>query len=89
MTAATITAHPETPLSEDVALITVSDGETYTTKLSSVLGISYSWGEDMSETGGAAGTVYPVAFGVSGRTITVHCDGVTDKKMYLIIKGRK
>jgi len=88
MTAATITDRPSQLLAEENVLLTVSDGETFTTKLSSVLNVQCTWGEDMSQTGGSAGTAYPIDVAVSGRVITFQVNGVTDKKLYVTVKGR-
>lgn len=82
MAAATVTNKLEGVLAEDNVVLTISDGETYTTKLSSILGVQFSFNEDM----GALAVVPGVA--ISGRTITFHCTGVTDKLVMMTVKGR-
>lgn len=62
--------------------ITVSDGETFVTKLSEIWGVQITQAEDMG-----AETNSP-SYTFSGRTITIYADGVSDKKMFLSIYGR-
>jgi hypothetical protein len=81
MTAATVTKRFEGVPAEENVELTVTDGETFVTKLSSIWGVQITSSEDMgSETNSAS-------YSVSGRTITIYADGVTDKKMFLTIKG--
>lgn len=81
MTAATITSKIGGKLAEDNALLTLTSGETYVTKLSSVEGVHVTINE--------AGTAN-VYCAVSGRTITITTlPALTDKKMYVTVRGRK
>ena len=82
MTAATVTTKPEGVLAEDVVVLTATDGETYTSRLGKIYGVSATFNEDLGA------TAYPLYVAVSGRTVTIHAEGVTDKKVCLIIKGR-
>jgi len=83
MTAATITESPNGSLAEDNTVITVTEAETYVTSLSSILGVQATWNEDLAGT-----DTSPAYISFSGRTITVHAAGVTDKKLFLTVKGR-
>ena len=80
MAAATITTSPEGKLEEDNVVLTVSDGETYITRLSEIILAHATWNEDMGN-----GTAASLAY--SGTTVTVHAAGVVDKKLALCIKG--
>lgn len=84
MTAATITSEGEGVLAEDNVVLTVTHEETYVTRLSSVVGVHATWNEDI----GVGTAVSHPQVAVSGRTITVHADGVTDKKCFLTVKGK-
>lgn len=82
MAAATITETFTEHLAEENVILTVSDGETYVSKLSEPKLVQITSAEDMgSETNSAS-------YSISGRTITIYADGVTDKKMALTVKGR-
>ena len=83
MTAATVTTRIDGPvLAEENVILTVSDGETFVSKLSKPLVVQITSSEDMaSETNSAS-------YSISGRTITIYADGVSDKLMALTIKGR-
>ena len=83
MTAATVTqSFDSVIMAEENVILTVTDGETYTSKLSNPELVQITCAEDMaSETNSPSYTI-------SGRTITIYADGVTDKKMALTIKGR-
>jgi len=82
MTAATITTGPFNELlHEEKVELTVTDGETYTTDMSSPKFVQITSSEDMgSETNSAS-------YSISGKVITIYADGVTDKKMALTISG--
>jgi len=81
MAAATITSEFNTSLAEENVILTVSDGETYTSKLSTPLLVQITCAEDMGAETNAT------SYSISGRTITLYADGVTDKLMALTIKG--
>lgn len=67
----------------EVVVITVSDGETYTAKtLSAVDAVVATWNEDMGATD------YTISCAISGAVVTVHAEGVTDKKCCLVLYGR-
>jgi hypothetical protein len=81
MAAATITTQLGGKLAEDNVLVTLTSGETYTTKLSSIEGVHVTINE--------AGTAN-VYCAVSGREITVTTlPALTDKKMFITVRGRK
>ena len=83
MTAATITTAITTHEPDhEFVVLTATDGETYTSlKFGTVLWAGVSYMEDM----GTAMT--PVSCAVSTNTITIHADGVTDKKVALHVVG--
>lgn len=84
MAAATVTTRFRGPvLEEENVILTVTDGETYVTDMSSPQLVQITSAEDMgAETNSAS-------YSISGRTITIYADGVTDKLMALTIKGYK
>lgn len=85
MTAATITTVLELndPIKE-VVVLTFTDGETYTSrKFGTITGVQATLNEDTST------LTYPVSCAVSGGVVTIHCEGVTDKKVCLTLYGRK
>lgn len=85
MTEATVTTRLEiNDPTKEVVVITVTDGETYISKkFGSVTASQGTWNEDM-------GTMtYPASCAISGGTVTVHCEGVTSKKLCLTLYGRK
>ena len=85
MTAATITSRIELndPTCETVVL-TVTDGETYTSKkFSTVLGGTATFNEDQGS------LTYPISLAISGGIVTLHCEGLSDKKICLVLFGRK
>ena len=82
MTAATVTTRFEGVLAEEKVILTVTDGETFVSKLGSPQHVQITSAEDMgSETNSAS-------YSISGRTITIYADGVTDKLMALTISGK-
>ena len=90
MTAATITERMDGgALGKDSAVLTVSDGETYVSKLSNPLGASLAQGET---TAAWAGSAINLSYALSGRTFTITYkvagSSVTDKKVYIDVKGR-
>ena len=85
MTAATITDRIDVndPVKE-VVVLTFSDEETYVSrKFSTIQAVQATLNED-TET-----LTYPVSCDISGGTVTLNCEGVTDKKVCLVIYGRK
>ena len=67
---------------EEKFAITVSDAETITSrKFSTIEGIQFSFNEDM----GALAVVPGVA--ISGKEMTFHCTGVSDKKLFMTVSG--
>jgi hypothetical protein len=86
MTAATVTTKCEGGVAQDSVMLTVTDGETYTSRLGKIYGVQCTWNEDLTET---AGSAYPLNAAFSGRTVTFHCDGITDKKVFVTVFGRK
>jgi len=85
MAAATITTRVDVndPVKE-VVVLTFTDGETYVSrKFSTVTGAQVTLNEDTTT------LTYPVSCALSGATTTLHCQGVTDKKVCLTLYGRK
>lgn len=84
MVAATITDEvPTREPNREVIVLTVSDGETYTSKkFATVRAVNFSFNEDM-----AALAIVP-GFSILGDTITFHCTGVTDKLVCVELIGK-
>lgn len=85
MAAATITDRIDVndPVKE-VVVLTVSDGETYVSrKFAKVIGATATLMEDTLT------LTYPVSLALSGGTVTLHCEGLSDKKVCLTVYGRK
>lgn len=69
---------------KEVVVLTFSDGETYISrKFSTILGVQATLTEDTGS------LTYPVSCAISGGTVTLHCEGVTDKLVCLTLYGRK
>jgi len=83
MTAATITTAPSGHLASDDVVLTITNGETYVSKLSDPITIAWSWLEKPAGKP-TAGTAY---WTLSGRTFTFVADGITDEKVAVHIKG--
>lgn len=85
MTAATITNSIEVndPIKE-VVVLTFSDGETYISrKFATLLGVQVTLMED-------SGTLtYPISCDISGATVTLNCEGVSDLLVCVTLYGRK
>ena len=85
MTAATVTTrlNVNSPLKE-VVVLTFTDGETYISKkFGKVNAVQATLNEDTTT------LTYPVSCAISGGTVTIHCEGVTDKKVCLTLYGLK
>jgi len=82
MTAATVTTRFEGVLAEEKVVLTVTDGETFVSKLSNPQHVQITSAEDMSSETNSA------SYSISGRTITIYADGVSDKLMALTISGK-
>jgi len=85
MTAATITDRIEVndPIKE-VVVLTFTDTETYVSrKFSTLLAVQATLMED------TGALEYPVSCDISGGTVTLNCEGVTDKLICLVLYGRK
>lgn len=79
MAAATVTSLWREALAEEVVLLEVSDGETYTSSLSKPLvAIATAQADDDGE----------INCVISGRTITINAAGMSDKAIALVVKGR-
>ena len=85
MTAATITDRIEVnDPGKEVVLLTATDGETYVSrKFATVTAVQACFNEDTELIS------IPISCGISGGTVTFNCTGITDKKVCLIIYGRK
>jgi len=82
MTAATVTTRLDGPvLAEENVILTVSDGETFVSKLSKPELCQITFAEDI------ATASIPISYTISGRTVTIYADGVSDKKMAVTVKG--
>ena len=85
MTAATIT----TVISmndpgKEVVVLTFTDGETYVCKkFGSIVAAQATLNED------TGALTYPVSLAISAETVTIHCEGVTDKKVCLTLYGKR
>ncbi len=87
MTAATITTKdPGVIYDEENVVLTVSDGETYTTQMSNPITCQLTWLESTEFSSIADNDV---SCTISTRTITIAATGVSDKKAALCIKGYK
>lgn len=85
MTEATVTTRLEVndPVCE-VVLLTVTDGETYISKkFGTVVAVTATLNEDVTT------LTYPVSCAISGGTVTLHCEGLSDKKVCLALYGHK
>jgi len=78
MTAATITTTVEAGLADEYVVLTVTDGETYTSKLSSPVMCFATGQEDIDA---------HLNTTISGRTITINYASQTDKKVALHVVG--
>lgn len=90
MAAATITERMDGGvLAHDVALLTVSDGETYVSKLSNPIGATLTEAET---TAANAGSAVNLDYELSGRTFTIRYkvagSAVSDKKVLIDVWGR-
>lgn len=79
MTAADITARYEGAPGMENVVLTVSDGETYVSKLSRVFGVQATGQEDVDA---------HLNCTISGRTITINYASQTDKKVFLTVFGQ-
>lgn len=85
MTDVTITDRIEvTDPTKEVVVLTFTDGYTYTSRKFAVLqGVQATLMED-------TGTLtYPVSCAISGGVVTLHCEGVSSKKICVTLYGRK
>jgi hypothetical protein len=83
MTAATVTTRFDSvPLAQEHVILTLTDGETFESSLSEPLFCQITHAEDMG------GETNSPSYAISGRTITIHCDGVTDKLTAVTVYGR-
>lgn len=92
MTAATISELPSGNMDLDPVILTLTDGETYTSKLSKPFGALLTEANSDSATG--IGSAVNLDYALSDRTFTLrykHQGGVTvtDKKVALLAYGRK
>ena len=85
MTDATITDRIEVndPVKE-VVVLTFTDGYTYTSrKFATVQAVQATLMEDTGS------LTYPVSCAISTGVVTMHCEGVSGKKICLVLYGRK
>jgi len=85
MTAATITdTLGINDATKEVVLLTVSDGETYVSRVfSEVIAVQATVNEDFGLIS------IPLSCDVSTATVTINATGLTDKKVCLTLYGRK
>lgn len=85
MTAATVTTRLEVNNpTEEVVILSVTDGQTYTSKkFSSVLGGQATIYED------SGSLSIPIGLGVSGSTVTIYGTGLSTTAVCLTLYGRK
>lgn len=74
---------PEGFLAEENLILNIKDNDTYVSKLSVIEGANATWFEDI---GASAGTA--VSISGTARTLTFFAPGVTNKRVFLTIKGR-
>ena len=86
----TITTEPSAWMEIDHAVLTLSDGETYITRLSKPYGAVLTEAETTTINSGSA---INLDYALSGRTFTIRYEvagtGVTDKKVSIQVYGRK
>jgi len=85
MVAATITTviNINDPVKE-VVVLTFSDGETYVSKkFGAIVAAQATLNQD------TGALTYPVSLAISGGTVTIHCEGVSDKKVCLTLYGKR
>jgi len=84
MTVATITDRIDVnDPAKEVVVLTVSDGETYVSrKFGEVTAAQATLMEDTLT------LTYPISLAIATSTVTLHCEGVSDKKMCLVLWGR-
>ena len=85
MTAATLVANLETSdPAKEVVLLTVTDGYTYTSKkFGTVICGQATLNEDTTTLS------IPIGLAISGGIVTIHCTGLSAKKVCLTLYGRK
>lgn len=85
MTAATITERLDVnDPTVEVVILTVTDGETYTSKkFAKLLGAQATLMED------ATSLTIPLSVAISAAVATIHCTGLSDLKVCLTLRGRK
>ena len=87
MAAATITtSEPGPALKCENVILTVTDGETYTSRMSSPLFGQLTFLEAVTLTSASPAQSIP-SIGISGRTVTIAATGVTDKLACLSLWG--
>lgn len=85
MTAATQTTEPVYPTPNmEFVVLTASDGETYVSEKFKT--VQSAHGTIMEDFGT---NMTPVSCAVSSATVTIHWDGVTDKKVALMLTGHQ
>jgi len=89
MAAATITTEGEAAMAYDHVVLTLSDGETYVSRMSKPLGAILTEAET---TVAALGSAMNLDYALSGRTFTIRykqgAAAVTDKKVSMLIWGK-
>ena len=60
--------------------LTVSDGETYTSRFENIVDVQLTWAENDASTNAPT-------YSKSGNTITIHAGSVSDKKLDVCIFG--
>jgi len=85
----TVTTLPSGQLHTDCVVLTLSDGETYESRLSKPFGAFLTEANSDS----TAGSAVMLDYALSGKTFTIRYklagSGVTDKKVALVAYGRK
>jgi len=85
MTAVTLTTQLEVnDPTKEVVIVTASDDYTYTSKkFGKVIAVQGTFDEDQ------ATLTYPLSLAISSATVTVHCTGLSSKKICLTLYGAK
>jgi len=78
----TTTSYDSVPMAVEHVRLTVTDGETFVSKLSAPLFCHITCAEDMASLDNSP------SYTISSRTITIYADGVTDKLMAVSVYGR-
>jgi len=90
MAAATVTTKPDGCLAVEVAVLTLTDGETYVSNLSKPLCATLTPAETVAA---HAGSAINLSYALSSQTFTITYKAagaaITDKKVSIVVYGRR